>query len=404
MTIRVETLLHSQPAPQIYVLLAVLCLAVFLYVEYGPASRSRKSGIEPSRRAIKSDVPLGDPAPHLDFDINTSLTRNYIYANKPLRFPYFQTMAHQKMHIDHWLELDKDYQFYLDMKKRVIEQQGKTVVDSLPENDEACGELLETVVDYLPKRYPTLFTSLPSGGIHNKITGETFDDTSSLRGVKALKVVSRLVQDDFLMGREREDGHVYFVGGLVAFPGFYLLSEKIGMTLEQAHEPVPYFNEKLLKSVERTLKRFEPNEPFERTSWEIVDDREMFWHNIASLPEGGRISDDLDPKDYIFRMDKQTFRKLPRTKAIIFGVHPIMRRLEQLADSPLIPELLVRIHKESDEKLMKYKVAPAYQEKMIPYLNELTQSQIERGLIQGDENVADFRDLVQSKKVPLDAL
>lgn len=94
----------------------------------------------------------------------------------------------------------------------------------------------------------------------------------------------------------------------------------------------------------------------------------MHWHNIASIPEGGRLSDDLEPKDYLFRMDKQTFRKLPRTKAIIFGVHPIMRRLEQLADSPLIPELLVRIHKESDEKLMKYKVAPAYQEKMIPYL------------------------------------
>lgn len=45
------------------------------------------------------------------------------------------------------------------------------------------------------------------------------------------------------------------------------------MTLEQAHEPVPYFNEKLLKSVERTLKRFEPNEPFERTSWGESRDR-----------------------------------------------------------------------------------------------------------------------------------
>lgn len=53
----------------------------------------------------------------------------------------------------------------------------------------------------------------------------------------------------------------------VAFPGFYLLSEKIGMSLGEAHKPVPYFNEKLLKSVERTLKRFEPHQPFERTSW-----------------------------------------------------------------------------------------------------------------------------------------
>jgi len=34
----------------------------------------------------------------------------------------------------------------------------------------------------------------------------------------------RLVQDDFLMARERPDGHVYFVGGLVAFPGISHLS------------------------------------------------------------------------------------------------------------------------------------------------------------------------------------
>ena len=53
----------------------------------------------------------------------------------------------------------------------------------------------------------------------------------------------------------------------LAFPGFYLLSEKIGKNLKETHDPVPYFNEKLLKSVERTLKRFEPHQPFERTSW-----------------------------------------------------------------------------------------------------------------------------------------
>jgi hypothetical protein len=42
------------------------------------------------------------------------------------------------------------------------------------------------------------------------------------------------------MAREREDGRVYFVGGLVAMPGFYLMSEKIGMSIETAHKPVPY--------------------------------------------------------------------------------------------------------------------------------------------------------------------
>jgi hypothetical protein len=42
------------------------------------------------------------------------------------------------------------------------------------------------------------------------------------------------------MARVREDGHVYFVGGLVAMPGFYLMSEKIGMTIAQTHESVPH--------------------------------------------------------------------------------------------------------------------------------------------------------------------
>jgi hypothetical protein len=55
------------------------------------------------------------------------------------------------MHIDNWIELDKDYMFYLNMKERVIREQGKTVVDSMPENDEGCRELLEVLVDYLPK-------------------------------------------------------------------------------------------------------------------------------------------------------------------------------------------------------------------------------------------------------------
>lgn len=118
------------------------------------ASGPRESATPPLQsndEKLKRDEPLPDPSPCLDFDINTTLTRDYIYANKPLRFPYFQTMAHQKMHIDNWIELDKDYQFYLDMKKRVVEEQGKVVMDSMPENDEACGELLEILVDYLPK-------------------------------------------------------------------------------------------------------------------------------------------------------------------------------------------------------------------------------------------------------------
>ena len=92
--------------------------------------------------------------------------------------------------------------------------------------------------------------------------------------------------------------------------------------------------------------------------------------NIATIEDGGKLSDSLHPKDLFFRVDHQTFRKLPRTNAIIFGVyaipyywkfsrtliyqnsHPIMKRLEDLADSPLVPSLLIKVHEEGDKKLM----------------------------------------------------
>ncbi|TFK49036.1 hypothetical protein OE88DRAFT_457135 [Heliocybe sulcata] len=384
--------------------LDVILLSLVAAVTWYFYARGQKTKKEAKAVAAQEAEKVPDPDPLWDFDLATATTRNHLYVNKTVRWPYFQTMAHQPMHINDWIEIDKDYEWYLEEKARVIKEKGKVVIDSCPDNDAPCGELMEILVDYLPKRYPTLFEKIdcPGGGIWNKVTGEKLTGLEGKQGVDALMVCSRLVQDDFLMGREREDGQVYFTGGLVAFPGFYLLSKKINKSLRFAHAPVPYFNEKILMSVERTLKRFKPNESFERTSWEIVDDRNLHWHNMADLHSGEKLPAGFHPKDLFFRVDHQTFRKLPRTKGIIFGVHPIMKRLEDLEDSPLVPMLLSKVHAEGDSKLMKvnpfclpfpalhiadhpcpfqYKAAPLYQDIMMPYLEELTARQIERGLI-----------------------
>ncbi|KAH9855929.1 hypothetical protein C2E23DRAFT_557005 [Lenzites betulinus] len=352
---------------------------------------------EPKKESSHLTGGLPDPDPLLEFDLKTATARNFIYANKTMRYPYHQTMAHQPMHINHWIEIDKEYKWYIDEKARVIAEQGKKVVDSLPENDAACGELLELLADYLPKRYPMLFKRDNPDSITNLVTGDRFDGVSSLAGVDALLVISRLVQDDFLMARERPDGKVYLVGGLIVFPGTYLLSDTIDKHLEVLHSPVPDFNAKLLMSVERTLKRFRPDQPFERSSWNIMDDRNLFLHNIASgLPDK-----DMRGEDLWLRIDHQTFRKLPRTNAIIFGVRPIMRRIEDLADSPHIPLLMEKVHTESAEHLITYKGMPKYGHLLLPYLRKLTQSQIERGLISREDDVRWFREMLEKKGVPV---
>ena len=120
-------------------------------------------------------------------------------------------MSHQPMHINDWIEIDKDLKWYIEEKTRVINDQGvikscpfvivmrlhshagKKVVDSLPENDDACGELLEILVDYLPKRYRTLFERIDckGGGIWNKVTDERIEGIEGRNGVEALKICAR---------------------------------------------------------------------------------------------------------------------------------------------------------------------------------------------------------------------
>jgi hypothetical protein len=83
-------------------------------------------------------------------------------------------------------------------------------------------------------------------------------------------------------------------------------------------------------------------------------------------------------------------------RGVIFGVHPILKRLSDLADDPLIPALLKTVHEGGAKHLMDYKLAPLYQDSVLPYLACLHQSQIDRGLIKGDEEVADFRKIAEA--------
>jgi hypothetical protein len=101
------------------------------------------------------------------------------------------------------------------------------------------------------------------------------------------------------------------------------------------------------------------------------------------------------------RVLTEAFRKLPKTKAIIFAVHPLTRPLRALAKSPLLPALLHKIHTESSQDLIRYKVAPAYWEVLEPWLKARTREQIEQGLI-GErdlDRVVDFRKFAKNERV-----
>ena len=89
-----------------------------------------------------------------------------------------------------WIELDKDYEYLIRLQARIIEERGKGALDCVPGCEQGCQELLEHVVDYLPKKYPMLFKPIPDG-IFNLVTKRNFTDLSSKTGKDALLVITQ---------------------------------------------------------------------------------------------------------------------------------------------------------------------------------------------------------------------
>lgn len=306
---------------------------------------------------------------------------------RPFRWPYYQTMSIFRLDINHWLDMDKYYVHYIEQKAKVFHEYGKDNLDWLPESEEACYELMETVVEHMLIRYPKLFTQLEPKVIRNEITGEILDMKLPLKQ-HPLIYVSKLAKEDFYVVLQNpKDGLHYLVAAAVPFPGGgFSVSEILGQHLDVIHNLVPYYQQKLQKSMEKWFNKLPVNEPVERATWNITWDHNLRLMEVYKIPkylETGEISLP-DPKEFVVRIDRQSLRRLPKSKAIIFTNHPLLYLLDEMKDEPLVPSLIKKMLFEGPEDILKYKNFPIFRNHIENYLQGLIDRQIELKLI--DEN------------------
>ncbi|KAG7813323.1 hypothetical protein KL921_000869 [Ogataea angusta] len=301
---------------------------------------------------------------------------------RPFRVPYYQTMSIFKLDINHWLDMDKYYIHYIEEKRRVFHTYGNEHIGWSPESTDACYELLDTVKKHMLKRYPLLFTT-EDDGVHvkNELTGEILDFSEPLKD-HPLVYVSKLAKEDFYILQKGSDGEYRLAAAAVPFPGgSFKISEKIGKTVDAIHDVVPYYAEKLRTSMLRFFDKMAPADPVERASFYISWDHRLLLNNIYAMKEGEKVDSSVLPTEFNVRVERQTLRRLPKTKAIIFTNHPIFYSIDEMKDEPLIPSLLRKILDEAPEKIMKYKNFDAFRDHLIPYLEGLIQRQKDLGLI-----------------------
>ncbi|KAI2680770.1 hypothetical protein CBS147317_718 [Penicillium roqueforti] len=281
---------------------------------------------------------------------------------EPLQFRPFKgkdkynlTMALESLDPSELIPMDKTYKDRLALRKSVIDQHHDIVVginnDQTPEEDPrirpAISELYNYVLGiYLPTRYPSMFRlTVGSSLFHNLVTGATWPTTLSptTPTIQALEILTQTVDEDFLIllpelfPENEEQPKSVLQAYAICFPAGFNMSEKLGQRLADIHVPVPGYQEKIGRSMDRFFARIEVGRFVKRANWSITIDTGLFAAFGGTHAEPGKKEEAIEPgklnvDQTCLRCERQTLHRLPVSKALVFTVHTYLYPIKQIKD------------------------------------------------------------------------
>ena len=228
---------------------------------------------------------------------------------KTSRLPGVQPVA-----IQDWLQRSDTFEAQTAHRRDLIARKRETVFQTTPEAEAACIELRDI--------------------IHAE--AEQDDWTTSDHPLLEAAVN---IQEDLCILQKQGDTHD-LTAAVMCFPSSWDVRQKIRRSIANIHNPVPEFSA-VSNIVERMLSAIRIEQPLGRANFLIYTDPELH------QPRGEGISKPIDPlaPRYI-RVERQTFRRLPKTLAVVFAIHTYivpesaLSPQEHAALSEFKPELL----------------------------------------------------------------
>lgn len=230
-----------------------------------------------------------------------------VFADRPFKLE----MGLTRLDPATWLLVSEHHAAELAEKRRLLAA-GADVARRLPEAEGAIAETAALVEAFLGAHHPEL---------------------APVDEVDPLRRVGLAVQEDFCWLQAGPHGH-RLVAAFVAFPARWRLADKIGRPLAAVHDPVPGFADRLLAPTERLFAGLAVDRPVERANWSLVDDPALH----QPVAKDRRPDPDLAPVTVgarlHLRVERQTLRRLPATRAVLFTIHTFVTPLAEIAAVP----------------------------------------------------------------------
>ncbi|MFT7600694.1 MAG: hypothetical protein ACI8TP_003640 [Acidimicrobiales bacterium] len=184
------------------------------------------------------------------------------------------------------------------------------------------GELF-VVAEGLEETGYELQTEIASEHQHQQLSPPSFDPS-----LHPLDAAGRTVKEDLCLRTMKGDTLV-LSGGSVCFPTRWTLREKVGNPLDLVHEPVPGYSSDLADRVRRFVDRLGPGPGVWRSNWSLMPTAEL------CLPgRHDHLPTRNEPEDLWFRTERQTLRRLPVSRAVVFTIGIDVMPLAEVKRNP----------------------------------------------------------------------
>ncbi|WP_246677960.1 DUF3445 domain-containing protein [Mesorhizobium sp. B2-7-2] len=309
-------------------------------------------------------------------------TQTGMTVRHPIHTPYdgsskLFTIGLKPLDFDRWIEVDELLLPHLAEKQRLYTEIPEKVFVEEDGTRDAQREVLDLLVAHLEAAHPG--THRRSGVDVEPIGFETASDRlpPALREAPLAKT-SLLVQEDLILMRRDERGWRLAAGSL-CFPSSWSLQEKFGKPLQEIHEPVPGFGPGT-RPAELINRMFDglQGQAVERFNWSIQAG-DALYHPLSNVERTDRATNrpsrfadgDVDARAFI-RVERQTLRKLPLSRDILFTIRIHLDPLKLLIRHPDRAALAVSFAEQLlalDQQQLDYKGLTADRDRLVEFLS-----------------------------------
>ena len=270
------------------------------------------------------------------------------------------------LNLDEWLEPDEYFYKELLEKETLLANQKDEVFQSIQGSQLAQQEVLDLIIDYMNRFHSELVRidgdKIFIDGIKRNLSRKEFAEMP-------LNLAGRLVQEDLCLMAPGDTGYTLEAASL-CFPSRWRLIDKIGKRMVDIHSPVPDYEDKLVRPVDRFFDKLDVNKPVWRVNWSLTDDPDLYQPIRKTSTDYSRNINSKNAGDLIFlRCERQTLRRLPDTGWILFSIKTYVDKVSALICKPQALVDLAHSVKNMDADMQQYKNIAPYRKQLLEYLD-----------------------------------